>query len=206
MPENKIYDTNSLGYKLQFQGPATVEEYDRAAGRQNACLEDAIDNTIYRGTLPEWQDAFAKRVPEVIEGATRAVNAEATAAAKARSKNPDKVQNIMETVKRFVQRVTANATAEQKGRLAQIAQEEASKIVIDPSPSKRAAGIEKGYKEKAQSLLILDDAELDAKVQKMLDLVGDYTLERDAENGNKPTEESLARLVKAYIEKLTAEV
>ena len=58
----KQYETNSLGFtKLKFNGPGTVEDYDRAAGKVGACLEDAVDNTIYRSTLPEWQAAFAKK-------------------------------------------------------------------------------------------------------------------------------------------------
>src|SRR5437660_12881398 len=61
----KQYETNSLGYKLKFNGPSTVEEYDQAAGRVGACLEDAIDNTIYRSTLPEWQGSFAKKLTEI---------------------------------------------------------------------------------------------------------------------------------------------
>lgn len=193
------YQTNSIGFPLTFNGPDSVEDYDRAAGKVGVCLEDAVENTIYRSTLPEWQDAFAPKV-EALTGIKREVNAVATAAAKARSDKPDSVKDIMETIPRYVKRAMAGLSDEDKKALATTAQEVADGITVDPSPSKRAAGIPKEYRAKADSLLTLPTDQLEAKITTMLNAVEGYDLERGEDN--KPTTESLALLVKAYIDTL----
>src|SRR5580765_8171411 len=100
----KSYDTRSCGYKLRFNGPESVEEYDQKAKKPGQCLEDAINNTIYRGTLPEWQDEFA-RVLAKETGVAREVDAEATAKLKARAKG--EVKDIPERFKAYNARVKA---------------------------------------------------------------------------------------------------
>ncbi len=82
------YETNSIGFPLTFEGPGSVEDYDRAFGKVGGCLEDACDNTIYRSTLPEWQEAFEPKV-EALTGVKREINTKATEAAKARAKTPE---------------------------------------------------------------------------------------------------------------------
>jgi hypothetical protein len=205
MPENEtaVYETTSLGYDLKFRGPKTEEDYDRAAGKVGACLEDAIDNTIYRGTLPEWQEPFAKRIEE-LTGQKRQVNQEATDAAKKRSKNPEKVKDVMETVRVFHNRVTAGMSDEDKKALAAIAQEVADGITVDPSPSKRQGGLRKDLKSKAESLLTLPTDQLEAKVTSYLDYIEGYELDRD--EANKPTVESLGRLIGQVLEKKMSEL
>lgn len=193
------YETNSIGFPLTFNGPDTVEDYDRAAGKVGTCLEDAVENTIYRSTLPEWQTAFAPEV-ESLTGVKREVNAAATAAAKARSEKPDSVKDIMETIPRYVKRATAGRSDEDKTALAATAQRIADGITIDPSPSKRAAGIGKEYRAKADSLLTLPTDQLEEKITKMLNAVEGFDLERGEDN--KPTTESLALLIKAWFETL----
>jgi hypothetical protein len=199
----KQYDTNSLGYKLRFNGPATVEEYDQAAGRVGACLEDACDNTIYRGTLPEWMRAFAVRLEEMT-GTKRGTDAEATARAKARSKKPDDVKDVPEKVKAFHARVTASMSDADKNALNAVAQEVADTIAIDPSPAKRVSGPDKQLLGKADSLLTLPDDQLDEKVEKMIGRVEGFELQRD--ENDRPDRSSLARLVGRYLEALMTEV
>ena len=60
------FETRTSGYKVNFKGPDSVEQYNEAAGpdRPNACLEDACSNTIYRSTLPEFQAALGKVIQE----------------------------------------------------------------------------------------------------------------------------------------------
>lgn len=189
------YTTRSIGFPLTFNGPDTVEDYDRAAGKTGSCLSDAVENTIYRGTLPEWQDAFAKKVAE-LTGTTRGVNADATEAARKRSKTPDKVKDILETVTTYVNRVTADMSEEDKKSLAALAQEVADGVVVDPSPSKRQAGVPKEYKAKAESLLTLPTDQLEAKITawgEKYDSIDVSNLERD--EAGKPTVDSLGRLV-----------
>jgi hypothetical protein len=197
----KQYETSSLGYKLSFAGPDSVEEYDRLAGKTGACLEDACDNTIYRGTLPEFQDKFGEYLESMF--GKRQVNITATESAKARSKTPDKVKDVMETWTRFHNRVTANLDDAAKAELATKAQEIASGVTVDPSPSKRASGLSKDLRSKAESLLTLPTDQLEGKITKFLDQVEGFDLERGEDN--KPTQESLGRLIGAYLDSVLAE-
>lgn len=200
------YKTNSIGFELTFKGPDSVEAYDQAAGKVGVCLEDAVDNTIYRSTLPEWQAAFAPKV-EALTGVKREVNAEATEAAKKRSKTPDTVKNVMETVPRYVKRAIAGMNDADKAVLAKVAQEVADGISIDPSPSKRAAAIPKEYRDKAESLLTLDDNALEAKItgwgEKYPNI--DVTSIERGDDG-RPTSNSLAQVVRQVIEAKMTEV
>lgn len=185
------YQTNSIGFELSFEGPSTVEEYDKAAGKVGLCLEDAVENTIYRGTLPKWHKAFAVKVEE-LTGVKREVNTKATDEAKARSKTPDKVADIMETVPRYVKRAIASMSDEDKKALAVIAQEVADGISVDPAPSERQRGIPKDLLAKADSVLTGTEDEIEAKVTRWSEMVPNFELERD--EANKPTRESLAML------------
>jgi hypothetical protein len=194
---NGIYETNSLGYKLKFRGPKTVEEYDQKAGRVGACLEDACDNTIYRGTLPEWQDEFSKAV-ETRLGQTRGIDQAATERARSRAKDPSKIKDVSEKVKAFVQRVTAGMSEVQKGELVGLSQQVADGIEVDPSPSKRARGPDKTLLAKADSILTLPADQLQAKIDKYLEKVEGYELETD--DTDKPERTSLARLIGQYVD------
>ena len=49
---------SSLGLDIELSVPATVEEFDTNAKRQGACLEEAINNVVYRGSLAEFRDIF----------------------------------------------------------------------------------------------------------------------------------------------------
>jgi hypothetical protein len=197
-----VYETNSLGYKLSFNGPKSVEDYDQKAGRVGACLEDACDNTIYRGTLPEWQDAFAAAVEEKLK-VKRGVDNTATERAKSRAKDPSKIQDVPEKVKAFIQRVTAGMSEQEKGELTVLAQSIANNIVVDPSPSKRARGPGKDLLAKADSLLTLPADQLQAKIDKYLSKVEGFELETD--EADKPERNSLARLIGQYLDILLSE-
>lgn len=193
------YNTNSLGYPLVFKGPKTEAAYERRAGKVGAMREDAVENIIYRGTLPEWQDEFAKHL-ETTFNEKRQVNEKATNEAKARSKTPDKVKNVLETVRVYHNRIAATLTPEQKAELKKQAQVIADGIFVDPAPSKRSKGIDKGYIEKADQWLTLPTDQLEAKITTALNAVEGFDLLRDEEN--KPTVESLATLIKAYVDTL----
>lgn len=57
----KQYST--LGFKLDFQVPETVDEFNKNAwkaetGEGNPCLAEGINNIIYRGSLAEFRDWF----------------------------------------------------------------------------------------------------------------------------------------------------
>lgn len=206
------YDSYSLGYDLKFEGPATVEEYDTKAGKTGMCLSDAVDNTIYRGTLPDFQEAFAKKLAETY-GITRGTDEKATEAKKAKAKADAKVEPVAEKVKAFNLRVRATVLANLTGddlkakeaELSALAQSVADTITVDPSPSKRASSaVNKGDLQKAQDILNHDDAYITAAVEKMSAKVPTFELEMDAET-SKPDEKSLAKLVGLYVDARLAE-
>ena len=197
--EVRVYETNSLGFrKLKFKGPKTSEVYDRRAGQVGASLESAIDNEIYRGTLPEWQKALSKHLETL--GHKRQVDANRTEAAKKRSKTPEKVKDVLETVKLQIARARGSMDDAAKKQLLVDGQRLADEIYIDPQATTRERKVEKAFIEKAQGWLTLPDDQMESKVTTALDAVPGFELERDEES--KPTEESLAELIKQYVDTL----
>ena len=49
---------SSLGLEVPFQVPETVEEFDANAKRVGACLDEATNNCIYRGSLADFRSLF----------------------------------------------------------------------------------------------------------------------------------------------------
>lgn len=50
---------NTLGFNdLPYQVPATVEEFDTLAGKIGACLEEAVNNVVYRIVLADFRSGF----------------------------------------------------------------------------------------------------------------------------------------------------
>lgn len=48
-----------IGFNISKEVPSTPEEYNALAPKRvNACVEDAVSNTIYRGTSPVIRDKF----------------------------------------------------------------------------------------------------------------------------------------------------
>lgn len=59
---------STLGYKLNYDVPSSIEEFDRLAKRTNAALDEANKNVIYRSVLATFRDAFLHGLDEVKEG------------------------------------------------------------------------------------------------------------------------------------------
>lgn len=197
----KSYDVSTSRYTLKFNGPASEQEYDQAAGKNGSLLEEGVMSTAWRSTLPEFWAAFIPKVT-ALTGIARGVDDVATAKAQARAKDQTKtVNSVPEKFTSFDNRVWAAADDEMKAALNKLAQEVADGISIDPSPSRRSAGPGAANLAKADSWLTLDADQLESKISKALGLV-DYELER-GENG-QPTRESLAGLIKAYVDALLA--
>jgi hypothetical protein len=51
---------SSLGLKVNISVPSTVEEFDQNAKRTGACLDEAINNTVYRGVLADFREKFCE--------------------------------------------------------------------------------------------------------------------------------------------------
>lgn len=199
----KLYDLNTHPFKLKVRGPATVEEYNEKAGPQadgsNACLVDAIENELYRGTIPAFWNAFIPKCEE-LTSIKQAAHAGRTEKAKARAKTPEaaaKVKDQLETPKEYISRVFAQVDDAVKAKLHELAASVAATIEIDPSPSSRAArGPGKTFLDKADDVLSRDEDAIEAAVAKIA--TPGVEVARD-ENG-KPLRESLAYAIKAFME------
>lgn len=194
------FETTSSGYDLSFHAPNSVEEYD-AKGGSGQCLRDAIAETVNRSTILAWQADFA----QVLEAHTkipREIDAEATAKARARAKNPDSV--IREVFERFsqynkkVNDLYANGDETKRAELEKLAQEAADRVPVDPT-RQRTGAIAKGDMAKALDVLSGTPESIEAKVDKYLQTV-DFDLQRD--DSGLPEKNSLARLIGKYVEAL----
>lgn len=178
-------------------GHASVDDFDREAGRVGSCVEEADYSVIYRDTLPEIHEAVIKDI-EALSGVPRGVNAEATAKAKAAAKEGAKVSNVLENPVPYFNRVKAAVTEDIWKEVDAKFREHALATVVDASPSKRNGAASKANLEKADEVLLRTPDAIEAAVTKMLSLVPTFDLTRDAEN--KPDRVSLARLVGAFID------
>lgn len=52
----KTKEYTSLGVTVPFAVPESVDEFDKNAKRSGACLDEATNNVIYRGSLAEFRD------------------------------------------------------------------------------------------------------------------------------------------------------
>lgn len=204
------YKTSSIGFDLSFSGPDTVEDYNakggvRASGLP-AVLEDAVGAEIAWGTLPEWQDAFDKALAAKYPGQyVRQVNEKATAEAKARAKSDEAKAKaeVKETVTKSVKRFLATLDDAELAEIKALAQATADGIEIDPSPSKRAGAPKKDYLAKADTWLGLTDDELEAKITAGTEAGANPDLVVRGDDG-RPTRDSLARFIGAYIDAMAA--
>ncbi len=187
---------------LTFPAHEDAESFDREAGEVGACVQEADASLAYRSHLPEFHRTFTEQM-ESLSGVKRGVNTDATEKAKARSKTPDKVDDIPESFIVWANRVKASLSEADFKALDAAAREQALKMPLDASPSKRMAGPGKDLLSKADSLLTLPADQLQTKVDKYLGSVGDFQLETD-ENG-KPDRASLARLVGKYLDFMLAQ-
>jgi len=185
---------------LKFIGHSSAEEYDTEAGEVGACVTAADLSDIYRSLFRKFHAAFTPTL-EKLSGQTRLVNADATAKAKARSKSPDTVANVLESFITFANRCEAVCDKDVWTQICSEATALASSMKCDSSPTERAAGVASGpgkaYLDKADTILARDEDALNNTVTKLLSAV-DFDLAYD-EDG-KPERVSLARLVKAWMD------
>jgi hypothetical protein len=196
MPKNVTVSTGPFR-DLSFPGHETAEEFDREAGEVGACAEEADASVAYRSTLPEFHKAFTPTM-EQLTGIKRGVNEEQTAKAKARAKDPAKVDPVPESFITYANRCKASMNEADWNALDAEARKLATTIPIDASPSKRIAGPGKDLLAKADSLLTLPQDQLQAKIDKYKSVV-EYELETDEETG-KPDRASFARLIGKYLD------
>lgn len=67
----KKTEYSSLGLKVNFLTPETVDEFDKLAGKAGACLAEGTNNIVYRVSLAEFRDTFLhgrKESKTVVDG------------------------------------------------------------------------------------------------------------------------------------------
>ena len=196
------YTFSTGPFDLKSPGPGSVEAYDVASGRgPGACLADAVTNEIYRGHIPSFWAVAVPKI-EALTGISRVVDPVATAKAQSRAKEGAAVSDVLEGWKKYIDRVFATLSDEDKKAVSDLALEVAAGLTIGPSPTRRETGPGKAFVEKANSLLA-SPTTVEEKVSKLLGLVPEFELERD--EAGVPDATSLARLIKAYTDARNAQ-
>lgn len=175
----------SLGIDIKLNVPETVDEFDLNAKKTGACLLEATNNVIYRGSLAEFRDAFCAAVEDAT-GISRGTEPILDKENKPRvDKDGAPMLKYTETEADYFKRVCAEKSVEPSSFQA-IADKVAEAIVFDASATERQpAGPKKlaqKYQDDAKKILAFDDAKL-AKVNKRFnDALGkSFTSTGDAE-------------------------
>lgn len=197
----KFIEVNSGPHKkLRFIGHESAEAYDQQAGQVGACVETADASDVYRSLLPEAHSRFVDVLKT--SGIARGVNADATAKAKEKAKDPTKVEAVPESYLSLANRVKATLEAKGPDGVAQWLaldakiHEIAESMACDSSPTARQKGPDKACVAKADSILARDTNAMEATLTKMYADVPGFDLERDADG--KPERMSLARFVEEF--------
>jgi hypothetical protein len=148
---------DSLGFDVPVQVPSSVEEYDQLAGRSGACLDDAINNVIYRGVLA----VFRRNLASALEKET-SFPIERKQKVNAKKEPQFDAQNqpilvLAETEGDYVGRLQAHLGLDDdafKSRFANTAATVATGLKFDPKASERAPRTPpKTYLEAARSVI-----------------------------------------------------
>ena len=94
-----------LGLTLKIQVPRDVAEFDANAKRVGACLENAVDNVVYRGVLNRARPAFVKLFSEKTGVSPRTI--EETVVVEDGSTKTVTKRDPRDTDDRFIKRVLA---------------------------------------------------------------------------------------------------
>lgn len=148
---------NSLGVTVNLNVPESVEEFDQNAKRIGACLDEAINNVVYRGSLAEFRDAFTTKVEE-----THQVERKTESTGKKDSDGNDIVK-YAETEGEYIKRVCATKGIE-AAQLQSLADEVAAGIVFDASATERKPAAPKKLAEdyKNVAIQLIDAGKVDA--------------------------------------------
>lgn len=128
----------SLECDVNIQVPASNEDFDSNAKKAGACLEEAINNVVYRGVLNDFRDKFCDAV-EAKTGVERRTQPT--------GKKDDKGADILEyaeSEKKYVDRVRAEkGWTEDNSVLQSIADEIATTLTFDASATERKPSLPK---------------------------------------------------------------
>lgn len=185
--------TESGPFVLEFQGFASVEDYDFAAGYVGAALEYAHRWHLHRETIQRFYAEFIP-IAERISGIPRAVDKRATEAHRRSVVNKDKAQPIFESYGKYCDRLKHECTPEVLDDLKVEALRLSRTFTINVTPVERKTTIEPIYYKRADSwLTALGTENLTAKVTALLPRVPGFRPELGTDE--RITRDSLARLL-----------
>lgn len=192
---------NSLGLEVPFQVPESVEEFDANAKRAGACLDEAINNVIYRGSLAEFRDLFLHGRPAG-EGLPAFNGIDAITGIERKTKTVKKgdkeAEEWDETEAEYFKRVCAQLGKEPKA-FQDLANAAAALIAFDASARERKAPVPKKLSEEFKTaaknaLAKYDDGKITKNIRKYLPDVADFVRTGDEAKDI----ETLGWLLKAY--------
>lgn len=174
----KSVQVNSLGFDLVKSVPESIEEYDSLAKRQGACLDDAINSTLYRGTFAMFRDLFLHgQEADEANGITAFEGVESITGIERKTKevkSGDKTTTVYdETEGNYWKRVIAEKFGgdadKAKAEFAAVAQEAMNRAEFDPSIAERKSSGPKTVAK--QYVSIATDAVNAGKGQKLADML-----------------------------------
>jgi len=163
----KSQTVKTLGYTINVQVPENVQEFDRLAKKDGACLEQGILNIIYRSVLAQFRSLFCEQVEAQTQVARETKDTGRTR--KVKTEHPDgsvteETESVLvysETEADYLDRVIHTlaqrdgvAPDEVHARFAELANSLAGKIPFDPSEKERAEG-SAGPKKPSKTMLAL---------------------------------------------------
>ena len=142
-----------MGLTVNLSVPSTVEEFDSNAKLAGACLAEAINNAVYRGSLADFRSEFCDAL-ETKYSINR--KTEGTGKFRVEGEQKEEILKYVETEGEFVVRVKAEDNISDAD-LQTLADEVASKIAFDASARERKPAAPKKlaakYVEHAKKLI-----------------------------------------------------
>ena len=218
----KAMTCKSLGLNVNLSVPATYAEFDSLAKKENAALDEAIKNVVYRGTLAEFRDVLLHgRKADTEKGITAITGMDDLFKAERKTKpvldkagavkknaKGEELTAYDETEEEFFDRIVAanSITEADQQKLADVV---ASQLVFDPSATERKPAAPKKlaakYVENAKKLIAggkIDELNkrLSKAINKTFTPVTTLTDGQTQEQLDAANAETLGWLVKEFVE------
>lgn len=189
----KTVQNKSMGLVVNVEVPDSVEEYNQLAGRNDACLEDAIQYNLFHSFNSEFRNKFAEAV-EKETGIARNLNEAAMAKSPERKDGKEKTK-IYENPGSYIARVLAEKGVEASA-FQDVGDRIARSIKFDPSEGTRSGSgkVGKEYLAAAETIINAGPDKLEGAIEKLESLNTGLTIERNSEGGVDV--DTLARAIK----------
>lgn len=179
-------------FDKKIKVPSTYNEFDEAVGEEGAALGDAVDNVLYRNTLPRLYKAVSERLKTELSFAKNAATNPDGSTKMTTPKDPKNAKPVYESAIDHIRRfdVVAVDGVDADGKPTQtypnhdvldgIFTEECEKIVFYVEGEGGGGGkISKDSEEAANSLFQAGPEAVDMMVKSIEDTVPGYTVLRD---------------------------